>query len=268
MTRFATPAAFAATLSTVGAAVLTALAAAPVHAQLPSPEAGVTCRVGTTAQLSNGVLRCRVTEEVRLASICSPVVFAGSGDVNLNVRLVMRTAGVDQCVAGTGASRDSVMAPPVPGLHPEARPGVYRRVVNASAADVFVATKISFEFPQGSVYVGDASRGVTCGAGFNVDPINSGRGIRCIKTEEKVATCDGGFSVERRSGVDRCVKQERDLFGNLRTTIGQFTIPSNAGYVGLMGNPANHGWTLLTDRASTADHWRKGRPDFQLPRVS
>jgi len=249
-------------------AIGAALAPAAATAQAPSPETGVTCRPGTTAEYNSGVLRCRVTETVRLASICSGVVFASNGDINLNTRVLrMDVANVDQCIGPNGARADSVMAPPIPGVHPAPTPGTYRRVVNATAADVFVATKVSYEFPQGWLFVGDANRGVVCKNGFRPESTNGGRGLRCVKVEEKVATCDGGFVVERRTGTDRCVKRERDFFGNLVTTYGQYTIPANAGYLGIMGDPSRHGWRLLTDRNGTTDHWRKGNPDYQFAHV-
>lgn len=263
-TRF-TKTAFAAAAFTATFGAL--LAATPALAQVPSPDAGVTCRAGTAAEYNNGVLRCRAEEQVRLASICSPAAFSNRGDINLNVRLELRTGGVDQCAVPGGLSVDSLMAPPLPGVHPAATPGVYRRVVNATGADVFVATKVAYEYPQGALFIGDASRGVACGNGFSSERIAGGRGLRCVKVEEKLATCDGGFSVERRAGVDRCIKRDRDLFGNFTTVVGQYTIPANAGYVGVMGSPANHGWQLMTDRVNSTDHWRKGSPSFQFPRA-
>ena len=69
--------------------------------------------------------------------------------------------------------------------------------------------------------------------------------------------------VERRTGRDLCVS--KDITGN--RVVGQYTIPVNAGYVGAMGDPAQHGWTLDTDRTGhgNVDYWLKNGTVFKYP---
>lgn len=255
-------------LSLISTAVLaaTAFSATPAAAQVPNPEAGVTCRAGTTADFNNGSLRCSTEREVRLESICSVVTVNRRAEVGVTLRdLDPRpplTAGVDQCISATGTRTPSVMRPPVPGVDPLARPGVYERVVNPTGPDVFVAQQTAYEFPQGWAFVGDPSRGVTCGNGFDAERVGT-RGLRCVKQEVKLATCDGGFSIDRRNGRDLCTKT--NLLGNRE--IGQYTIPSGVGYIGLAGNPASNGWRLDMDRSGERDYWIKRERQFAFARV-
>lgn len=254
------------------AAIATAAAAAFVpgqaQAQVPDAERGVTCRAGTDALYDNGVLRCRAERTVTLQSICSVVDFKANGDIVGNHRVLrLETAGVDQCVGLNGARADSLMRPPVPGVDPAATPGTYRRVVDPNGADVFVATQVTWEFPQGgglNFVGGDPQRGVACPGGFDAERRDNGRTLRCVKQEVRMATCDGGYEIQRRSGTDRCIKRERDFLGNLHITVGQYTIPANAGYIGLAGNPAQHGWTLLDDHSGNSDFWRRNERSFAL----
>ena len=256
------------TIAAASVAAVATLAATPAAAQVPTPQAGVVCRAGTQPEFENNVLRCRSERRVELPSICSPVAFAGNGDIQLNTRVLkLEATGSDVCVGPNGARAASVMRPPVPGVDPAPTPGTYRRVVDANGPDVFVAEQVQYEFPQGLPFIGDAGRGVTCKHGFNEEQFAGGRGLRCVKQEVQTATCDGGFEIERRSGADRCVKRERDVFGNMQTTIGQYTIPAGVGYIGLMGNPAQHGWRLDTDRARNVDSWVKADRHYAFAEV-
>ena len=40
-----------------------------------------------------------------------------------------------------------------------------------------------------------------------------------VNKDVQTATCKRGFEIERRNGVDRCIKRERDLLGNLQTMV-------------------------------------------------
>jgi len=57
----------------------------------------------------------------------------------------------------------------------------------------------------------------------------------------------------------------RDITGNRVT--GQYTIPTDVGYLGVMGNPAAHGWTLDTDRTGhgNVDYWVKNGTVSKYP---
>ncbi len=219
---------------------------------------GVRCPDGTQAEISRGALRCKRFAE--LESICSPVVF-GRG---VNGNITMDSRGVDQCLAVvTGETRPSVMRPPVPGVDPPAR--TFRRVVNPTGPDKFVSTEASFAFPEKMPpYLGDASKGVVCPSGYERKAIESRSdrllGIRCEELPKR-AVCDAGWSIDREDGRDRC--KSRDLLGNL--VIGQYTIPENAGYAGVMGNPSSHGWTLETDRNGITDYWARRVKAFRFP---
>jgi hypothetical protein len=85
-----------------------------------------------------------------------------------------------------------------------------KQVANPSGPDKFVATVHEFSFPQGNLYVGDASAGVVCPAGFDGDKVHSGRGIRCDKYDgsPRSADCDGivGWEWKRdfNGAEDRC----------------------------------------------------------------
>jgi hypothetical protein len=244
--------------ATLAGAALSPLPAAAAYNPLnPDIRTGVVCRPGATADFRSGVLRCSTTRTVELESICSGVTFAGNGDIGLNSRVIkLATAGVDQCVGFNGAHADSVMRPPVPGIDPAPTPGTYTRVVNPNGPDKFTAQQVVYEYPQGRLFVGDARNGVGCASGFEASNTADGRGLACIKPALAVgATCDGGFHVEHVEGPDLCVKAGRDLFGNATRTVGQYTIPEGVGYVGFMGNPADHGWKLQRDAQGRADNW-------------
>jgi hypothetical protein len=138
-----------------------------------------------------------------------------------------------------------------------------------AGADVFVRTKTSFKFPEGGpIYVGDASKGVTCPSGFDGDPKFGGKGMRCDRREVRIASCDIGWTIDRKTGTDKCF-MEQVVFGNRVRVDGQFTIPS--GTTGLTGNPESHGWDLKKDHSGSVDYWAKeaaiaSRPACESPR--
>lgn len=244
----------------VGGMATPALAAVGVGI---TPQSGVTCNTNHTASFSDGVLRCRETVTHTRGSICSPAIFQRNGDITLNIRVEMLAAGSDVCrVVGGTATAPSQMTPPLAGMPADS---AFARRINSTGADSFVATTFRFHYPQGALYSGNAANGVRCPSGFDSVRINSGRGLRCEDTVVKIATCDGGFSVQRRDGVDRCTKSYRDFLGNLHTEVGQYTIPANAGYAGFMGNPETHGWNLDADRSGDTDYWVKEDRAYSYP---
>ena len=236
-----------------GASVLPAPALAAVGVGI-NPSAGVTCHAGHTAIYDNGVLKCRETVTHTRGSICSPAIFQRSGDITLNQRVELLPSGSDVCRGLNGTTAPTQMTPPLPGMPADS---AFTRVVNPTAADTFVATTYRFRFPDGAVFGGNEDHGVRCPSGFGPVRIDGGRGLRCEDVVVKIATCDGGFKIDRRTGEDRCVKVEKDLFGNTHTIVGQYTIPANAGYVGIFGNPESNGWNLDTDRIGSSDYWVK-----------
>jgi hypothetical protein len=238
----------------------------------------VICPAGTTANLANGVLKCSVILTYTRGSICPPLKFPNYTQIDV--------AGADQCkpqvtTIDNKAAVASAMTPPparvtmpqgtAPGLETfvngvvQPPDSAYTRQVNATGPDAFVARKTVFVWPDGLPLpntVGHSpDSGVSCPSGFDTDPIQNGRGLRCSDTVVKKAVCDAGWTIERKSGRDLCTN--RDLLGN--RVIGQFTIPENAGYVGLMGNPAQHGWTLDTDRSGNVDYWVKNGTVYRYP---
>jgi len=233
---------------TAAAAATFVWMALPVTAHA-SEQTGVSCPAGTEATLSNGVLKCKKAEPKVLASICVPRF----GKTNL----VLNPTGSDTCLAlGAGNPVPSVMQPPTPGIDPPA--SAFRRVVNQTAADKFVADV--YVFPTGAIFVGDASHGVKCPSGFDSVATNNGRGLRCEDVVVKKAVCDTGWSIERHNGRDLCVM---NVFGN--RVEGQYTIPENAGYTGLIGNPETHGWNLDTDRSGNTDFWVGEQKAYRYP---
>ena len=249
--------------SLIAAATLVAATWATLPAaHANTPAEGVKCPAGTTAQLSNGdrKLVCRFEERIERASVCSPVVFQNNGDINLNQRIELITAGSDTCRAvSTGA-----VAPPQALLLPGDDASQFRREVRPGA-DVFVRVKTSFKFPEGGpVYLGDASKGVVCPSGFDGDPSFSGRGLRCDRRELRMAVCDVGWTVERNAGTDRCF-MEQVVFGNKVHVDGQYTIPQ--GSTGLVGNPESHGWNLRRDHQGQVDFWAREAKDYRFPVV-
>jgi hypothetical protein len=246
-----------------------AIAASGISAPLAahaSEQDGATCGADTQATLVNGVLKCK--KQKVLASICSPVAFGNTPKLNPNI--VMNPSGSDTCLPGvTGNITPSLMAPPTPGIDPPA--SAFHRVINPTGPDTFVAE--FYVFPStglNPVYPlappADASHGVACPSGFNAVGINGGRGLRCEATQVKVATCDGMYHVKHIAGKDQCVATVRDPFGNpIAEVTGEYTIPADVGYVGIGGNPQEHGWTLDIDHAGTTDYWASQQKSFKFP---
>lgn len=246
---------------------LTAIAAAFTLAVLATPAAhantaaeGVQCPSGTTAKLSNNdrKLVCEFQERIERASVCSPLVFKNNGDINLNQRIDLIEAGSDTCKAvSTGA-----VAPSQALLLPGDDASQFRREVRPGK-DVFVRVKLSHKFPTGGpVYLGDASKGVTCPTGFDGDARFGGQGMRCDRREYRKATCDIGWSMDRNPGTDKCYI-EKIVFGNRVRVDGQYTIPEFT--TGLTGNPESHGWDLRRDHADATDYWSKEAKDYRFP---
>ncbi len=242
--------------SIAAAAVALSGLSAPLAVQAAEDD-GVTCPAGTEALFGSGnVLRCKKIKT--LASICSPLAFGTK--LTLGTQVVMEPAGSDTCRAlVTGQVVASQMQPPTPGIDPPA--SAFARRINATLPDSFVAEQ--FVYPLGALYFGDAAQGVACPGGFTPVRINGERGLRCETREIKTAGCDFGWTVERHTGRDLCVT--RDLFGN--RVIGQYTIPLNANYVGLMGNPENNGWNLDQDRSGSIDSWLSENRTYRYPVV-
>ena len=242
------------------AAVLTLAAAAAPSAQANTAAEGVKCPVNTTARLSNDdrKLVCEFQERIERQSVCSPVVFKNNGDINLNTRITHLTSGSDTCRTVTGAT-----APSQALLLPGDVASQFVREVRANGADVFVRTKTRYAFPEGGpVYVGDASKGVTCAAGFDGDARFNGRGLRCDRRELRRASCDIGWTIDRNTGTDKCF-MEQIVFGNKVRVDGQYTVPQ--GLTGLLGNPETHGWDLRRDHQGSVDFWAKEAKDYRFP---
>lgn len=244
------------------AAVIAISAAIVPAAQANTTAEGVKCPSGTTARLSNSdrKLVCEFQERIERASVCSGIVFKSNGDINLNQRIDMIEAGSDTCRAVTTGATAPSQALLLPGdvasqFQREVRPG----------KDVFVRIKTSYKFPEGGpIYVGDASKGVVCEAGFDGDSRFDGRGMRCDRREHRKAVCDIGWTIDRNNGRDKCFI-EQVVFGNKVRVDGQFTIPE--GTTGLAGNPESHGWDLKQDHSGNTDYWAKEAIEYRFPVV-
>jgi hypothetical protein len=222
----------------------------PVVAHASEQGDGVVCPQDTQASFSNGVLKC--SKPKTLASICSPLLFSRLGIKLLN-QVVMQPNGSDTCLAvGTGQSVPSEMAPPLPGIDPPA--SAYHRVINATGPDTFAATQ--FVFPDNTQHTSghDPANGAACPSGFTGVSTHSGRGLRCQSAVAATAGCDAPYAIERHTGRDLCVIIQ-DLGITTARLVGDYTIPTGQGYSGILGNPADHGWTLVQDRSGNIDSW-------------
>ena len=274
------------TIATCGAAAL--LCTGPVHA---SERDGVSCPPGTSASVQQGVLRCSVTLEYTRLSMCPRADYPNYTQIEL--------PDVDRCkpqvvplhgVAAVDSAMTPLPAEPkiatsnlpltdpkvlstigviVPVPPPDA---AYQRRIDRVSQDRFIAIQAVYLWPKGmplpSTVGHDPKNGVACPSGFDATVVD-GRGLRCSDTVIHKAGCDSvnplnplsPWTVERRTGRDLCVS--KDITGN--RVIGQYTIPVNAGYVGAMGSPAQHGWTLDTDRSANVDYWIKNGTVYKYP---
>lgn len=233
-------------------------------AQANTTQQGVKCPSGSTAHISNGNkhLVCTAEERIERASVCSGVVFKTNGDINLNQRIEMIATGSDVCRGVTTGATQPSQALLLPGDNL----ADFHREVRANAADVFVRIKAIYKFPEGGpVYVGDASKGVQCEAGFDGDAMFDGKGIRCDRREYRKAVCDIGWTIDRNNGRDKCFI-EQTVFGNKVRVDGQYTIPE--GTTGVLGNPENLGWDLKQDHSGNTDYWAKEAKDYAFPKGS
>lgn len=276
------------------AILATALAAnVSTSPALASERDGVSCPTGSEASVSNGVLKCSVMLEFVRLSMCPRVDYPNYTQIELR--------GVDQCKPQVAplqgkASVDSAMTPlsaepriaginlPVTDLKVVSTFGVivpiapadsaYQRRTDQVSQDRFIANKVVHIWPRGMPLPAtaghDPKNGVACPSGFATTVLDN-RGLRCSDTVVHKAGCDvvnplnplSPWTIERRTGRDLCVS--KDITGN--RVVGQYTIPTNAGYVGAMGNPAQHGWSLDTDRAGhgNVDYWLKNGTVFKYP---
>jgi len=174
---------------------LTSLLAVAASAQA-GEVTGVNCPSGYDVTISNSdkKLLCQKRETITLASGCLGV---------------MNPTGADTCLpVGTGSLTPSGPVGLLPGVHPAL--SKFRRVVNPSAADKFVANVVKHAFPEGAIYVGNASKAVSCPAGFDGDKSSSGRGIRCDKVvaNNVAADCDFGWTLrvdDQGQNRDKCI---------------------------------------------------------------
>jgi hypothetical protein len=195
----------------VAAAFITAN---PAHA---GEQHGVKCPDGYNAQISNGdrKLVCGKTAQYTVKPICTPLVFSAKG-VNVSGNVTLDTRNEDKCLATVSGQ---TIEPQFTGMPVGTTNYTIRRTrTDPIGQDTYVATVTDYAFPQGGpVYVGDASRGVQCPAGYDGTERFSGRGIRCYKNDgaPKRADCDGvhagivsvGWKLEldKRGREDRCV---------------------------------------------------------------
>lgn len=201
---------------------------------------GVVCS-GTTASYSgNKVLKCYTnnTRTYRLGSMCPPARYP--------LNIVMNSRGRDTCSAVIAGNKvTSAKTPPLPGYPPHNQ---FRRVISQNGVDSFVArvTSRNYKHPRGKRYLHNARKGVTCPSGYTSKYARSR--LKCEKKTVRRATCDIGWSLDRRSGRDVC--QMRTLVG---TITGEYTIPE--GTTGALGHPRKFGWRLEVKNGR--DNWYK-----------
>ncbi len=134
---------------------------------------GVKCGQGYTPDFnSSQVLRCVKTETITRTSICPPIN-------NINYTQ-MDAKGSDRCepqvVAQAGVSLPSAMLL-LPGDPPAS---AFQRNVVQNGTDSFSAEKRSYAFPEGAIFLGDASRGVKCANIDSNDQVTfSGGTLKC-----------------------------------------------------------------------------------------
>lgn len=222
------------------------------------PQQGVRCPSGFEALILDGnkKLICRKVIPYERNAICPPAY-----------NLVNNGPAPDQCVvrfSNTGlAFRISPTAPPIVLAPWQRVVSELEQVTNPNGPDKFVAIVHEFSFPeQGSVYAGDASRGVVCPAGFDGDKTHNGLGIRCDKFDgsARSADCDGIVGWEWK----------QDLFGDedrCRNILTGATGPTKpAGMTKIQHDLERSsnaiGW-VLNKRATARDTWQ--RKVYQFP---
>lgn len=279
------------TLAMLAAMLAASVTTGPAQA---SERDGVSCPTGYDASVSNGVLRCSVTLEFVRLSMCPRVDYPNYTQIELR--------GVDQCKPQVAplqgkASVDSAMTPlstepritrlnlPITDPKVLSTVGVivpippadsaYQRRTDQISQDRFLASQVIYVWPRGmpiqSTVGHDPKNGVACPSGVSTEVLDDKRRLRCIEAEVHKAGCDvvnplnplSPWTIERRTGRDLCVS--KDITGN--RVVGQYTIPTDAQYVGAMGNPAQHGWTLDTDRSGhgNVDYWVKNGTLYKYP---
>ncbi len=276
------------TLSVLATALAASVSAGTAQA---SASDGVSCPTGADASVSNGVLKCSVTLEFVRLSMCPRVDYPNYTQIELR--------GVDQCLPQVAPLQgrtavDSAMTPlsaepriprsnitvtdprfvstfgvivPIPPAD-----SAYRRRTDPNGQDRFIASRVVYIWPRGvpmpSTVGHDPKNGVACPSGYDASVLDN-RGLRCSDTVARKAGCDSvnplnplsPWQIDHRNGRDLCLS--KDIAGNRVT--GQYTIPVNANYVGAMGNPAQHGWTLAIDRSGEVDHWVKNGTLYKYP---
>lgn len=175
------------------------------HAQA-GPQQGVRCPSGFEARISDGnrKLVCRKVIPFERDAICPPAYNLVNNGATRDLCVVrVPNTGIAHQVAPTAAP--IVTTPWQVVVEP------LEQAVNPNGLDKFKATIHEFSFPeQGSVYVGDASKGVVCPDGFDGDKVHNGRGIRCDKNDgsARSADCDGIVGWEWKKDFsgneDRC----------------------------------------------------------------
>ena len=76
----------------------------------------------------------------------------------------------------------------------------------------------------------------------------------------KRAGCDIGCTIERHNGKDLCIMNT--LAGRLE---GDFTIPEDANYTGLIGNPETTRLELERTGSGNTDYWVSEQKSFRFP---
>jgi hypothetical protein len=232
--------AFASLKAAALAAVTSMAATAPLPA-LAATQDGVICGADSQAVFAAGVLKCRLPIVTELPSLCPP-------------GMTLETTGSDVCKATV-----AVVVTKVPSSPGAGATGAVR-VINPSGPDIFRITNYLYSYPVGAVYIGNAEAGVRCPSEFSPVQTQSGRGLRCEQVVVKKAVCDIGWSIDRRSGRDLCYVETP--FGR---NVGNYTIPTDVGYLGVIGDPETHGWNLDKDRSGSTDYWVRETKEFRFP---
>lgn len=150
----------------------------------------------------------------------------------------------------------------------------YQRRTDQVSQDQFIANPVVYIWPRGTSMAStvghDPKNCVACPSGYDTAVLDS-RGLRCSDTVVQKAGCEVvnplnpllPWMIGRRTGRD--LRASKDITGN--RLVGQYTIPTNARYVGAMGNPTQHGWTLDTDRSGhgNVDYWIKNGTLHKYP---